>query len=63
MRRVSPDVPPPSQNVAKALQEQPAALDDLVRARMEKNLVDAWRARGARSVALRGPEPPRPHRP
>lgn len=52
MRRVIPDVITPSQHLAAALKDQPAELDDLVRARMEKNLLDAWRARGALSVAL-----------
>ncbi|HEX7476767.1 MAG TPA: FecR domain-containing protein [Polyangiales bacterium] len=52
MRRVEPDVTSPSQQLAVELQQEPVALDDLVRARMEKNLVDAWRARGAASVVL-----------
>jgi len=43
---------PAWERVAWALREEPQLLDDVARARMERNLVDAWRARSARAVAL-----------
>ncbi len=49
----------PSEQLAASLRDAPLALDEFARARMERNLVDAWRVRGARAVALpasgRGP--------
>jgi TolA-binding protein len=52
------------ERVAWAMRQQdqePQPLDDVARARMERNLVDAWRSRGARSVAMRSPSANRPH--
>lgn len=40
------------ERVAMAMREEPHQLDDVARARLERNLVEAWRARSARSVAL-----------
>jgi TolA-binding protein len=40
------------ERVAWSLREHPELLDDVARARMERNLVDAWRSRGARAVTL-----------
>jgi TolA-binding protein len=40
------------ERVALAMREEPTQLDDVARARLERNLVEAWRARSARSVAL-----------
>lgn len=42
----------PCEHVAQALREAPTTLDDFARARLERNLVDAWRVRGARAVPL-----------
>jgi TolA-binding protein len=42
----------PWQRVAGALREQSSELDEFARARLERNLVDAWRSRGAHSVPL-----------
>ncbi|MET0386385.1 MAG: FecR domain-containing protein [Polyangiales bacterium] len=43
---------PAWERVAWALREEPQLLDDVARARMERNLVDAWRVRNARAVPL-----------
>jgi TolA-binding protein len=40
------------ERAAWAMRHEPPQLDDVARARMERNLVEAWRGRGARSVAL-----------
>ena len=40
------------ERVAMAMREEDHQLDDMARARLERNLVEAWRARSARSVAL-----------
>jgi len=52
------------QRVAWAMRQEDQAeqpLDDVARARMERNLVEAWRARSARSVALPTSPTSRPH--
>src|SRR5262245_3861616 len=41
-----------SQRVADALRTAPDTLDDVARARLERNLVEAWRGRGAHAVAF-----------
>ena len=41
-----------SQRVADALRSAPDTLDDVARARLERNLVEAWRCRGAHAVAF-----------
>ena len=40
------------ERVALAMREESHQLDDVARARLERNVVEAWRARSARSVAL-----------
>lgn len=45
------------ERVALAMREEPTQLDDVARARLERNLVEAWRARSARSVALPSTKP------
>jgi TolA-binding protein len=50
----------PWERLAASLREQPdqsTMLDDFARARMERNLVDAWRSRGARAVPLQTSRP------
>jgi TolA-binding protein len=50
----------PWERLAASLREQPdqpSMLDDFARARMERNLVDAWRSRGARAVPLQTSRP------
>jgi TolA-binding protein len=42
----------PWEKVAYTLKHDEQPLDDVARARMERNLVDAWRARSARAVAV-----------
>ena len=44
--------PSPWERVAFTLKNEQQGLDDVARARMERNLVEAWRARGARAVAV-----------
>ncbi|HKP61215.1 MAG TPA: FecR family protein [Polyangiales bacterium] len=46
-----------SKRLADALRSAPEALDEIGRARMERNLVEAWRARGAHAVPLPGTRP------
>jgi TolA-binding protein len=41
-----------AQSLARAMQSETYELDQIARARMERNLVEAWRARGAHSVPL-----------
>ncbi len=43
---------PLSQRLAASLQDAPEQLDDVTRARLERNLIDAWRGRSAHAVAL-----------
>jgi TolA-binding protein len=45
------------ERVAFAMREEEQPLDDVNRARLERNLVEAWRARSARSVALPSAKP------
>ena len=45
------------ERVAWAMRQEPQQLDDVARARMERNLVEAWRGRPARSVALPSSKP------
>lgn len=45
------------ERVAWAMRQQPQVLDDVGRARMERNLVEAWRARSARCVAFPSAKP------
>src|SRR3954469_19717646 len=52
MHRVPRESNRPSELLATALREAPPELDDFARARLERNLVDAWRARDARAVEL-----------
>jgi TolA-binding protein len=47
-----PRIERPWEQVANLLQQEQAELDQFARARLERDLVDAWRARGARSVPL-----------
>jgi TolA-binding protein len=42
----------PWERVAFTLKNDRANIDDVARARMERNLVEAWRARGARAIAM-----------
>jgi TolA-binding protein len=49
------------ERVAMAMREEPHQLDDMARARLERNLVEAWRARPARSVALRSSRSSKPN--
>jgi hypothetical protein len=42
----------PWQRLAGALRDQTNELDEFARARLERNLVDAWRSRGAHAVPL-----------
>ena len=53
MLRLPPSPEQPWERVVHALQQQPFDLDEFARARLERNLVDAWRSRGARAVAVR----------
>lgn len=41
-----------SSQIAEALRQVPAQLPEMTRARLERNLVEAWRARGAHAVPL-----------
>src|SRR4051812_14659257 len=41
-----------SQRLADALRNAPDTLDEIARARLERNLVEAWRVRGAHAVPL-----------
>jgi TolA-binding protein len=52
MHKVPSQQPRPSEQLAHTMQQESPELDDFARARMERNLVDAWRARGARAVEL-----------
>ncbi len=52
MRRVDSDTPRPAEQLASALRGAEGELDDFVRVRMERNIVAAWRARGAAAVPL-----------
>ncbi|HEX4355744.1 MAG TPA: FecR family protein, partial [Polyangiales bacterium] len=52
MLRLPPTEEQPWQSIVGVLREESSELDEFVRARLERNLVDAWRARGARSVPL-----------
>jgi TolA-binding protein len=45
-------VAPAAQQLARRMQSEPHELDEIARARMERNLVEAWRARGAHAVPL-----------
>ncbi|HTU62864.1 MAG TPA: hypothetical protein VMF89_30600, partial [Polyangiales bacterium] len=45
------------ERVAFAMREEETQLDDVARARLERNLVEAWRARSAHSVALPSSKP------
>lgn len=47
----------PWERVAFTLKNERANIDDVARARMERNLVEAWRARGARAVAVPSARP------
>jgi TolA-binding protein len=44
--------PTAAERIVQVLRSEPLPLDEFARARMERNMVDAWRARGARSVPL-----------
>lgn len=50
--RVPPEVLGVSGRVAQLLREQPVALDDVRRARMERSLIQAWRTHAAARVPL-----------
>ena len=52
MHKVPRESERPSERLAASLRDAPPELDDFVRARVERNIVDAWRARGARAVEL-----------
>lgn len=52
--RVPPAVDGPSGLIARLLREQPPALDDVRRARMERSLAQAWRTHAAARVPLPG---------
>jgi TolA-binding protein len=41
-----------SSQIAESLKQAPAQLPEMTRARLERNLVEAWRARGAHAVPL-----------
>lgn len=49
---VSNDDTSTSAQVARTLREAPVALPEMTRARLERNLVEAWRARGAHAIPL-----------
>jgi hypothetical protein len=59
MRRVDSGPETPSERIAAALREAPASIDDFARARLERNVVDAWRGSGARAVSLPARAPTR----
>jgi TolA-binding protein len=48
----------PWEQLAAILRDEDLSVDEFARARLERNLVDAWRTRGARAVPL---QPSRPH--
>jgi len=45
------------QRVAWTMRQEPSRMDDVARARMERNLVEAWRTRSARAVAVPARKP------
>jgi tetratricopeptide (TPR) repeat protein len=47
-----PRISRPWEQVATLLREEPGELDQFARARLERDMIESWRARGARSVPL-----------